>query len=170
MVLLVNLSSSSQIKILLKAVLQSQLTARHLALPTKWRMHPRRTKPPLPTHQTCATYGYPSAQTSFPRAPVKISPRPYCASLRENPATDVVCDNIWKDGHWEPSLTVSMILDLGWPLANRNLFIDVGGNIGYFTSLVASLGKALLFTSTTTRAKTIQDCTSFEISFWKDMG
>jgi len=63
-----------------------------------------------------------------------------------------------------------MILDLGWPLANRNLFIDVGGNIGYFTSLVASLGKALLFTSTTTRAKTIQDCTSFEISFWKDMG
>lgn len=105
---------------------------------------PTQNEPPPPHHQTCATYGYPSAQTSFPRAPVKISPRPYCASLRENPATDVVCDNIWKDGHWEPSLTVSMILDLGWPLANRNLFIDVGGNVGYFTSLVASLGHEVI--------------------------
>ena len=99
----------------------------------------------LPSHhQTCATYGYPSARVSFPRAPINISPHPYCASLRENPATDIVCKDIFEKGHWEPGLTVSMILDLGWSLDkadfDRALFIDVGGNVGYFTSVVASLG------------------------------
>ena len=99
-------------------------------------------------HQTCATYGYPSPRASFPRAPITISPRPYCASLRENPATDIVCKDIFEKGHWEPGLTISMILDLGWPLNNddvgRKLFIDVGGNVGYFTSLVASLGHEVI--------------------------
>ena len=74
-------------------------------------------------------------------AVVHSKTRPYTMSLHTIP--DVVSESIENDGTWEPQ-TVELLTEITNACSRSELVIDVGGNIGWYTSWLASMGHRVI--------------------------
>jgi hypothetical protein len=102
-----------------------------------------------PSHLTCDNIT--DAARVFRTATVKSLTGPYDISIHTIP--DIVSSHILGTGNWEPFIEsqMALIFDKTWtaPTAAPDEstpidFIDIGGNIGHFTSMAAHMGLRVL--------------------------